>query len=354
MLQRIFLALAITALVLGLGCVHVVLAGSSESCVPEDLDAIRLAFEHSSEGVYVVSGTGKRILQLGPKRGSKARPVDPVHSTKGVIPKGGTSYFAPEVDPDQERLVTVKCSGVIKRAGSAADCAIVVIDIETGENRIAYTPSAGANIDEPTWSPDGGKLAFFEDRDVVVIDENTGRVIERLTNVRMHNTGADYTMALREDFLGWDSNESELFVSAELPGPEYVGPPWETTGRELVALGIGTVQAIGTIDLALKEVDWLGAFMVPDDGYFHARLPDGRYERGSETLLDSPAVVYFHGSRENPVRFLGRLVWSPDRTCYFYQTHRDGWFAKTWIEGYDVKTRERFTVRRLSFALYRK
>jgi hypothetical protein len=77
-----------------------------EMCLPDDLESTRLAFGHGGDGIEVLSGTGKRILRLGPSRKSKTRRVDPTDDRLGEMPKGGTSYFAPEVAPDQRRLVS--------------------------------------------------------------------------------------------------------------------------------------------------------------------------------------------------------------------------------------------------------
>lgn len=233
--------------------------------------------------------------------------------------------------------------------GSAPDCVLVVVDLETDGERIVYAPPEGFSIDEPTWSPDGTKIALLENRDVLVIDSHSGDVLERLENIKMKTSDPDHILS--REYLAWSASDAELYIQAELPGPEFKKPAWQTSERELYSLGIETVDAIGSINLATQQVEWLGAFMTYDTT-FYKRLPDGSYEPGPESLLEDPAVEIFNGSPMNPVRFLGRIVWSPAKTCYFYFNYRDGWFARTWIEGYDLNLEQTFIVRQLSWALY--
>jgi hypothetical protein len=69
----------------------------------------------------------------------------------------------------------------------------------------------------------------------------------------------------------------------------------------------------------------------------------------STKVQESPAIVTLFGSVENPVL---RPIWSPDGRYYFYETRREGFVAKGWIERYDTATKQSKPVKTLWWAPY--
>jgi hypothetical protein len=247
----------------------------------------------------------------------------------------------------------VRCRGVIQRSGEVPDCDLTLVEIETKATRVVLQPPRDVGIDEPTWSPDGAQVALFRGREVVVIDVETGQELRRVDRVRLYDRGADWTV--RKDRLIWGPDPAHIYVMAELVEPPLAHETEGLSWQEIVRgpTHIGTAPAVGTVDLARNAVEWVGSFRFLDDKVYKVNA-DGSDEPAAASVLEHPAVKAFNGEPRNRVPRVGDLVWSADRRYYFYVKVRQGWFARDWIEGYDVSTRETFDVRTLSRALYRK
>lgn len=302
------------------------------------LERMRIAIEHPADGISVLSGAGRVMLEKLTSRSS---------SVQEELFK--SAYFAPDVSPRLDEMICVRCEGVpidpLNRRHVHA-CVLVVVALATGEEKVLFSPDEGDLIDSPVFSPDGGRIAFFVGRDIGILSRLNGEFLHRYEALKPRRAEPQYA-AIRTDYIRWADDGRRIFMVMTAPASS------KEIFTEITSFqGVWSPTDIGEFELASGKLSWLG---MRDVRFVYGRYvpplvqKEGRLEAIREDLPDVPAVRAVLGSTRNPVRM---PIWSPDREYYFYLRMKEGLFASAWLEGYEVSSMKSFRVRTLWRALY--
>ena len=313
------------------------------------LDELRIPYE-SENGISVISGTGKTILDLSAKRavGEMAKKD---WSGDWLLEYG---YFAPDVHPAQDRLVCLRYHHFFEQQRHDARCDLVEISLKKGKPLIqtVYTPPADRNIASPIWSPDGRHIAFFQfgkhgmPTEVTILHKEDGRIGKRFAL-------QEAKASVHFDYLRWSADGRKLFVRVGRLPPENM---FNNEGIKTSGL---LAQDVGILKVDSGSVQWLGQWMgtgrygiqqINGKSPEESKFEYGEWKQKIESPEDSEALETLFGSGENKV---DHPVWSPDRRYYFCERYKDGFWANGWVERYDTQTKKRVRIKTIWWAPYR-
>lgn len=301
--------------------------GGADESKSMSLKELRIPFPYKEGEVRVISGTGREILTLTPKRISTQDPSEEAYAH---------AYYSPHVHPNQDRIICVRCNNFSLKSNltwARRSCEVVEVFLNEDEPRIrvVFTPPPGNHVISPVWSPDGRQIAFFLGRSIGILDMATGKIVQQTEAIDHGHPPSKFALALRTDYLRWSKDGSRIFIWVAKWGPTYAGRDRDLSILEAHS---GVIKRFG--------------------GY--RTYEEGRWEDLPEKFpaADFEAVHTLFGVNEN--RFstpFVRPIWSPDRRYYFSYKQREGFWAKGWIERYDTQTEKRKKVRTLWWAPYR-
>lgn len=302
------------------------------------LDGLRIPYEHR-HGVYVITGKGRRVLELPAKR---ARGNEGREGNR----KLEYAYYTPDVHPSQERIVCLRCHAFFEqdyRRDVRCEVVEIILHEKKSPVRVIYAPPEGGAIASPVWSPGGRRIAFFifekgenSSRGIAILDMESRKALQRISVGQLE-------AGVYSDYLRWAADGKQIFIWGGRPNPGYFG----IAGQDAAVLTVdsGHVRWLG---------QWVGTGLYairPIDGKYteEGKFEKGEWKREIETPADAEAVRTLFGSSENQV---SRPIWSPDRRYYFYKRIREGFGAKGWIERYDTQTHERDAIKTVWRAVY--
>jgi hypothetical protein len=198
----------------------------------------------------------------------------------------GARLDQPSVAPDGRRVVAVQ-------QGDGAT-ALVLVDLEDG----SLTQFVAAEPDVlwafPRWSPDGRWIAATRwepnaYHDVVILDGETGRVVERLTRDRALDLAPAWSPDGR--WLVWSSDRSGVFNILGAP----VDPSTGAAGSPVLLTNVRTGAAFPSVD---PSGSWLYFSGYHADGWEVERVPFAP----TRATAAQPAVARFDPTRPTVAR----------------------------------------------------
>jgi Tol biopolymer transport system component len=335
-----FAALASAIALASLGCGGF---GSAEECEPA---RATIAFDNHPDGNLDVNelhlinpdGTGRRLLvengyspEWSPDGCSIAFVRDGLYvvDAAGGPPKkltanppgaGSHAVIAAAWAPEGERIA-LSLSG--EEGPTAAPEQTFYIDVldSDGSGRRRLVPF---RADEPTWSPDGERIAFtrhftIDSSDIYVVDAD-GSDLRRLTRRSSRSPGANSPAwspdGRRIAFVRWPDQRNDLFTGAEIyvvdtdgGGPRRVtarplespgdfGPVWSPDGKRIAFVraseqDVTDVYVVNPDGSGLRRLTRTGDASEPAwsaDGRtiaFSRRITSGQFEQGDLYVIDA-------------------------------------------------------------------
>ncbi len=237
-------------------------------------------------------------------------------------------YFAPDVNPDGSTVAVVRCFLTLESGAYQIDregCSLLARSLRSGEEQLLLT---GQTLDSPSWHPSKNQVALFREREVLVLDTDSRKILTRATILpRIRVAGSE---------VGFDTKPSLHFTHR----PYIV---WSETAERLL---IVTTARIGSLTLHTSNFEWL-KLPVPD--FLRGRQEYSEFNtvgrpRPQLTQPDHPVYEAVFGAPEHRV---WNPTFSPDGRYYFYAAYREGLGARHWIEAYDRERKKTFSVRTL-------
>ena len=198
----------------------------------------------------------------------------------------GARLDQPSVAPDGLRAVAVQ-----QGAGTTA---LVLVDLENGEVTPLVAPDPDVLWAFPRWSPDGRWIAVTRwepnaYHDVVLLDAETGRLVQQLTRDRSLDLAPAWSPDGR--WLVWSSDRSGVFNILGAP----VDPATGAAGSPVLLTNVRTGAAFPSID---PSGAWLYFSGYHVDGWEVERVPFAP----AEAAAARPSVTHFDLTREPVAR----------------------------------------------------
>ncbi|MGH8767600.1 MAG: hypothetical protein ACREVT_05390 [Burkholderiales bacterium] len=270
----------------------------------DSLEQYRIAYEYKG-AIFVISGTGKTIFKL---------PFE--------------NLYLPDAHPDGDRIVCVR-----KNKSNSSELIELTLDKEANfPTTVLYTATVGQFIGSPIWSQDGSQVGFLVSRKVLVLDMKARQIALQI-EINELPTVPDPTFTTLHDnhYMRWSKDGLRLYLRVRKTNGE----------RNQTNPGLTELWRLGEIEISSGSFFW-----------HHNASFNFLYNRifpKTTKVHESPAIVTLFGSVENPVL---RPIWSPDRRYFFYETLREGFMAKGWIERYDTETKKSKAIKTLWWAPY--
>jgi len=176
------------------------------------------------------------------------------------------------------------------------------------------------SLNKCTFSPNSKKAVCLQRQDLLVFDLNKGEVIFRDKDDTDHMRGSER--------VSWLSND--VVIENTWGDSKYK--------KNIIRINIKD----GSVTEVCNYRDGSGT-----NKYFGLSLRSKLFE-GENPCGESPEVAVLFGGLERPVAFLFPSTGPLGDRFYFYENGREGggyYWGKSWIEGYDRKTRRTFRVK---------
>jgi len=270
----------------------------------DSLEQYRIAYEYKG-AIFVISGTGKTIFKL---------PFE--------------HLYLPDAHPNGDRIVCVR-----KNKSNFSELIELKLDKKANfPTTVLFTATGGQFIGSPTWSQDGSQVGFLVSRKVLVLDMKAGKIAQQIEIDELPTVPDPAFTTLHDNhYMRWSKDGLRLYLRA----------PKTNVERNQTNPGLTELWRLGEIEIPSGSLFW------HQNASFNFLY--NRISPKTTKVHESPAIVTLFGSVENPVL---RPMWSPNRRYYFYETRREGFMAKGWIERYDTETKKSKPIKTLWWAPY--
>ena len=275
------------------------------------LDAVVVPYVYDMD-VYLVRGNGSE-----PRKYLEAEFLREFENSWGAEVSEYDAYQSVHIDSGQTQLVAARAVEGRRRRipGDRSRYRLVSVDLATKSEAVLLSSRRGEQLRCPQWSPDGARVAFWEggktgNSSISVLTVETGAV-RRVLDVEpfFDNCMRRYARWMDDDHLAITSSGVWLVDTRRMSSEELLEDP------------------------------------------LHVGLQPYRlYSFEQASLLPPEVIRALWGSRENP---RAAPLWSPDRRSYFYYLVKEGFFARAWVERYDLSTKERSRIKTVWWAPYK-
>jgi len=233
------------------------------------------------------------------------------------------SMLATKFSWEESTYEYVHSSNIISQNDWIMDSYSLVI-INTNNNKVREIAKLGTTVEtggvhDCRFAPSTNKAVCLQRKDIIIFDAETNKEVLRYTFKGGH-IGSNF------DKMEWMSENEIALYRHQLKTSDY--------NKNILKLNINTgeVTEICHTDFISKT--------------FSSAVLDKKYSADEVACSDLPEFEALFGSKEWPVRHLLSSAGPAEDRFYFYKNYREApWpYGKSWIEGYDRETGNKFYV----------